>query len=155
MVTVINLAIFYFWLPCKVWPVGVKVVSSGCNVKLDLVEFIKIVDNVSSEVGLEEGTPGIIPVTAWQGNKWKNMREDNLDFTPWRQNMCIRLVKMLLMFGQLSFIESMQGHRAKQQNKVQEQIQVWTIILKSVWGGCFLSLKSKTDPQLISSWCCW
>lgn len=65
MVTVRNLAIFFFYpLPCKVWPVGIKVVTSGCNVKLDLVEFIQIVDNVSSEVGLEEGTPGIIPVTA-------------------------------------------------------------------------------------------
>lgn len=56
-------------------------------------------------------------------------------------------------------LESMQGHRAQQQNKVQEEIQVWTIILES-WGGrergvggCFLSPKSKTDPQLIS--CCW
>ncbi len=51
-------------LPRKTRPICIKVVTSGCHIKLDLVELIQIVDYVSSEVRLEEGTPGIIPVTA-------------------------------------------------------------------------------------------
>lgn len=51
-------------LPRKVWPVSIKVVTSGCHVKLDLVELIQVVDDVRREMGLEEGTPSVIPVTA-------------------------------------------------------------------------------------------
>lgn len=51
-------------IPRKVWPVGIEIVASGCHVKLDLVELIKVVDDVGCEVRLEEGTPSIIPVTA-------------------------------------------------------------------------------------------
>lgn len=56
-------SIVHTYIPCKFWPICIKVITSGCHIKLNLVEFIKIVDYVSSEVRLEERTPGIIPVT--------------------------------------------------------------------------------------------
>lgn len=56
-------------LPRKGRPIGIKVVTSGCHIKLDLIELIEIADYVSSEVRLEERTSGIIPVTAWEEYK--------------------------------------------------------------------------------------
>ena len=35
-----------------------------------------MVDYVSGEVRLEEGTPSIIPVTAWEKNKQKHMQHN-------------------------------------------------------------------------------
>lgn len=39
-------------LPGKGGPVGVKVVTPRCYVKLDLIEFIQMVDDVSVKMGL-------------------------------------------------------------------------------------------------------
>lgn len=50
-------------LPCKSGPVRVKVVTSECYIKLDLIEFIQVVDDISVQMGLQEGTAFIIPLT--------------------------------------------------------------------------------------------
>lgn len=50
-------------LPGKGGPVGVKVVTPGCYIKLDLIEFIQMVDDVNIKMGLQERTAFIIPVT--------------------------------------------------------------------------------------------
>lgn len=78
---------FEWRLPCKVWPVSIKVVTSGCHIELDLVEFIKIVDDVGSEVGFEQGTPGVIPVTTWKTNKLLNNKQTTGRFTLIRRQL--------------------------------------------------------------------
>ncbi len=50
-------------LPCKSGPVRVKVMTSGCYIKLDLIEFIQVVDDINVQMGLQEGTAFIIPLT--------------------------------------------------------------------------------------------
>lgn len=37
---------------------------SGSHIKLDLIEFIQVIDDINSKVGLQEGTPCVVPVTA-------------------------------------------------------------------------------------------
>lgn len=37
--------------------------TSGSDIKLDLVEFIQVADYVNTEVGLQEGASCIVPVT--------------------------------------------------------------------------------------------
>lgn len=74
-----------YWLPRKVWPVRIEVITSGCHVKLDLVELIKMVDYVSSEVRLEEGTPGIIPVTAQGECKQKHIKHNTDNKAKYKQ----------------------------------------------------------------------
>lgn len=43
--------------------------TSGSDIKLDLVEFIQVVDYVNTEVGLQERASCIVPVTA-RGELW-------------------------------------------------------------------------------------
>lgn len=38
--------------------------SSGCHIKLDLIELIQVTDDVNTKVGLQEGASCIVPVTA-------------------------------------------------------------------------------------------
>lgn len=58
-------------LPYKSGPVRVKVVTSGCYIKLDLIEFIQVVDDINVQMGLQEGTAFIIPLTV--NNKQKSL----------------------------------------------------------------------------------
>lgn len=50
-------------LPGKSRPVRVKIVTSGCYIKLDLIEFIQVVDDIDIQMGFQEGTAFIIPLT--------------------------------------------------------------------------------------------
>lgn len=50
-------------LPGKRRPVRVKIVTSGCYIKLDLIEFIQVVDDIDIQMGFQEGTAFIIPLT--------------------------------------------------------------------------------------------
>lgn len=38
--------------------------SSGSHIKLNLVEFIQVIDDVNTKVGLQERTSCIVPITA-------------------------------------------------------------------------------------------
>lgn len=61
-------------LPRKRWPFCIKVVTSGCHVKLDLVELIKMTDYVSGEMTLQEWTASVIPVTEQEGNQQRQFK---------------------------------------------------------------------------------
>lgn len=95
---------FFEWrLPREVWPVSIKVVTSGCHVELDLVEFIKIVDDVGSEVGFEEGTPGVIPVTTWKTNKLLIDKQTTGRFILIRRQLCFFFMLLILNGPKLMF----------------------------------------------------
>lgn len=49
--------------------------TSGSDIKLDLVEFIQVVDYVNTEVGLQERASCIVPVTA-RGELWQRLQQD-------------------------------------------------------------------------------
>lgn len=49
--------------PCKSGPVRVKVVTSGRYIKLDLIKLIQVIDDIDVQMGLQEGTAFIIPLT--------------------------------------------------------------------------------------------
>lgn len=58
-----------YGLPSKGRPVRVKIMTSGCYIKLDLIEFIQVVDDIDVQMGLQEGTAFIIPLTVINKNK--------------------------------------------------------------------------------------
>jgi len=37
--------------------------TPGGHIKLDLIEFVQVIDYVNTKVGLQEGAPCIVPVT--------------------------------------------------------------------------------------------
>lgn len=50
-------------LPGKGRPINVKIVTSGSNIKLDLVEIVQVVYDLWGEAWVKEGAPGVVPVT--------------------------------------------------------------------------------------------
>jgi len=49
--------------------------TSGCYIKLDLIEFIQVVDDIDVQMGLQEGTAFIIPLTVRNKNQFSVHRK--------------------------------------------------------------------------------
>lgn len=47
--------------------------APGRHIKLDLVELIKVINNVNTEMGLQEGTSSIVPITVGTGMRERSV----------------------------------------------------------------------------------